>query len=388
MPFGLVSAWNKRRRSKSEDHINPWVYKPVECWKIDGSAPPAKRHHGSAVFTLKEMEEATHSFSEQNLLGKGGFGRVYKGTLRSGESQIVAIKKMDLPSFKAAEGEREFRVEVDILSRLDHPNLVSLIGYCADGKHRFLVYEYMPRGNLQDHLNGLFVCEFCTTSQTFVLEDVLVLQQLPGIRELKMDWPLRLKVALGAARGLAYLHSSSAVGIPIVHRDFKSTNILLDNNFEAKISDFGLAKLMPEGQETCVTARVLGTFGYFDPEYTLTGKLTLQSDVYAFGVVLLELLTGRRAVDLNQGPNDQNLVLQVRHILNDKKRLRKIIDPDMSRNSYTMESIAMFASLASRCVRIDSTERPSMIECVKELQLIVYTNSKGLGMTLHTFRMI
>ncbi|XP_027097581.1 probable serine/threonine-protein kinase PBL28 isoform X2 [Coffea arabica] len=386
MPFGLVSAWNKRRRSKSEDHINPWVYKPVECWKIDGSAPPAKRHHGSAVFTLKEMEEATHSFSEQNLLGKGGFGRVYKGTLRSGE--IVAIKKMDLPSFKAAEGEREFRVEVDILSRLDHPNLVSLIGYCADGKHRFLVYEYMPRGNLQDHLNGLFVCEFCTTSQTFVLEDVLVLQQLPGIRELKMDWPLRLKVALGAARGLAYLHSSSAVGIPIVHRDFKSTNILLDNNFEAKISDFGLAKLMPEGQETCVTARVLGTFGYFDPEYTLTGKLTLQSDVYAFGVVLLELLTGRRAVDLNQGPNDQNLVLQVRHILNDKKRLRKIIDPDMSRNSYTMESIAMFASLASRCVRIDSTERPSMIECVKELQLIVYTNSKGLGMTLHTFRMI
>ncbi|XP_027100409.1 probable serine/threonine-protein kinase PBL28 isoform X2 [Coffea eugenioides] len=360
MPFGLVSAWNKRRRSKSEDHINPWVYKPVECWKIEGSAPPAKRHHGSAVFTLKEMEEATHSFSEQNLLGKGGFGRVYKGTLRSGE--IVAIKKMDLPSFKAAEGEREFRVEVDILSRLDHPNLVSLIGYCADGKHRFLVYEYMPRGNLQDHLNG--------------------------IGELKMDWPLRLKVALGAARGLAYLHSSSAVGIPIVHRDFKSTNILLDNNFEAKISDFGLAKLMPEGQETCVTARVLGTFGYFDPEYTLTGKLTLQSDVYAFGVVLLELLTGRRAVDLNQGPNDQNLVLQVRHILNDKKRLRKIIDPDMSRNSYTMESIAMFASLASRCVRIDSTERPSMIECVKELQLIVYTNSRGLGMTLHTFRMI
>ncbi|KAL3511253.1 hypothetical protein ACH5RR_030654 [Cinchona calisaya] len=360
MPFGLVSAWNRRRRSKSEDHINSWINKSVECWQTEGSNPPAKKHHGSAVFTLKEMEEATHSFSEQNLLGKGGFGRVYKGTLRSGE--VVAIKKMDLPPFKEAEGEREFRVEVDILTRLDHPNLVTLIGYCADGKHRFLVYEYMQRGNLQDHLNG--------------------------IGELKMDWPLRLKAALGAAKGLAYLHSSSAVGIPIVHRDFKSTNILLDNNFEAKISDFGLAKLMPEGQETCVTARVLGTFGYFDPEYTLTGKLTLQSDVYAFGVVLLELLTGRRAIDLNQGPNDQNLVLQVRHILNEKKRLRKIIDPDMSRNSYTMESIAMFASLASRCVRIDSIERPSMTECVKELQLIVYTNSKGLGMTLHTFRMI
>ncbi|KAH0668949.1 hypothetical protein MTR67_022064 [Solanum verrucosum] len=361
MPFGLVSAWNKRRRSKSEDMLNPWIYKPVEYWQIEDQNPPAaKRRHGSSVFTLKEMEEATNSFSDDNLLGKGGFGRVYKGTLRSGE--IVAIKKMDLPSFKEAEGEREFRVEVDILSRLDHPNLVSLIGYCADGKHRFLVYEYMHKGNLQDHLNG--------------------------IAEVKMDWPLRLKVAIGAARGLAYLHSSSAVGIPIIHRDFKSTNILLNTSYDAKISDFGLAKLMPEGQQSCVTSRVLGTFGYFDPEYTLTGKLTLQSDVYAFGVVMLELLTGRRAVDLTLGPSDQNLVLQVRHILNDKKRLRKVIDPEISRSSYTMESITMFANLASRCVRTDSSERPSMVDCIKELQLILHTNTKGLSMTMHTFRMI
>ncbi|KAH9773455.1 putative serine/threonine-protein kinase PBL28 [Citrus sinensis] len=337
------------------------VYKPVEHWKLeDQPIQPQKRHRGSSVFTLKEMEEATCSFSDDNFLGKGGFGRVYKGTLRSGE--VVAIKKMELPRFKEADGEHEFRVEVDILSRLDHPNLVSLIGYCADGKHRFLVYEYMQKGNLQDHLNG--------------------------IGEPKMDWPLRLKVALGAAKGLAYLHSSSAVGIPIVHRDFKSTNVLLSANFEAKISDFGLAKLMPEGQETYVTARVLGTFGYFDPEYTSTGKLTLQSDVYAFGVVLLELLTGRRAVDLNQGLSDQNLVLQVRHILNDRKKLRKVIDPELSRSSYTMESIAMFANLASRCVRTESSERPSMAECVKELQLIIYTNSKGLNMPLHALRMV
>ncbi|XP_051146152.1 probable serine/threonine-protein kinase PBL28 isoform X1 [Andrographis paniculata] len=360
MPFGLVSAWNKRRRSKSEDQNSPWTYKPVEFWQIEYGNPPAKRRSATTVFTLKEMEEATCSFSEDNLLGKGGFGRVYKGTLKSGE--VVAIKKMDLPPFKEAEGEREFRVEVDILSRLDHPNLVNLIGYCADRKQRFLVYEYMHKGNLQDHLNG--------------------------IGEVKMDWPLRLKVALGAARGLAYLHSSSDVGIPIVHRDFKSTNILLDDNYDAKISDFGLAKIMPEGQETCVTGTVLGTFGYFDPEYTLTGKLTLQSDVYAFGVVLLELLTGRRAVDLNQGPSDQNLVLQVKNILNEKKKLKRVIDPELRRSSYTMESIAMFANLASRCVRTDSQERPSMIECVKELQLILCINTKGLGMAMHTLRMI
>ncbi|KAK8526481.1 hypothetical protein V6N11_075676 [Hibiscus sabdariffa] len=352
MPFSFISAWKKRRRSNTRDHTDPWIYKPAEYWGIEDQTPqPTKRRHGSSIFTLKEMEESTCSFSDENLLGKGGFGRVYKGTLQSGE--VVAIKKMELPPSKKAEGEREFRVEVDILSRLDHPNLVSLIGYCADGKHRFLVYEYMQKGNLQDHLNGS--CEK------------------------KMDWPSRLKVAIGASRGLAYLHSNSEVGIPIVHRDFKSTNVLLNGNFEAKISDFGLAKLMPEGQEIDVTARVLGTFGYFDPEYTSTGKLTLQSDVYAFGVVLLELLTGRRAIDLNQGPSDRNLVVQVRHILNDRKKLRKVIDPEMARSSYTIESIAMFANLASRCVRVKSRERPSMPECVKELQLIFCTNAKGLG---------
>ncbi|CAI0379657.1 unnamed protein product [Linum tenue] len=308
------------------------------------------------------MEDATCSFSEGNFLGKGGFGRVYRGTLRSREVKSLLYNQV------GQEGEREFRVEVDILSRLDHPNLVSLIGYCADRKQRFLVYEYLSNGNLQDHLNAIFIA---------------------GIGEAKMDWTQRLKVAIGAARGLAYLHSPSAVGIPIVHRDFKSTNVLLGDNFEAKISDFGLAKLMPEGQEIYATAMVLGTFGYFDPEYTSTGKLTLQSDVYAFGVVLLELLTGRRAVDLNQGPTDQNLVLQVRHILNNRKKLRRVIDPDMPRSSYSLESVAMFANLASRCVRTESNERPSMAECVKELQVIIYTNNtKNLGIGGSSFKIL
>ncbi|CAN6448602.1 unnamed protein product [Victoria cruziana] len=208
MPFGFLSAWNRRRRSKSHDLSDPWMYKRLEYWQIDHGVPAtARKRHIGSVFTFKEMEEATLSFNDENLLGKGGFGRVYKGILRSG--QAVAIKKMELPSSKEADGEREFRVEVDLLSRLDHPNLVALIGYCADGKHRFLVYEYLRNGNLQNHLNGT--------------------------RRKKLDWPLRLKIALGAARGLAYLHSSAPLGFPIVHRDFKSTNILLDENFEVKV---------------------------------------------------------------------------------------------------------------------------------------------------------
>lgn len=349
MPFNIVSAWNKRRRSRSHDHIDPWVYKPMESWQLRDQNHPSKKRHCSSVFTLKEMEEATCCFNDENLIGKGGFGKVYKGILRNGE--VVAIKKMEVPPSKQADSEHEFRVEVDILSRLDHPYLVTLIGYCADGQQRFLVYEFMPKGNLHNLLNG--------------------------ITEVKMDWPSRLKIALGAARGLAYLHSSSAVGIPIVHRDFKSTNILLTENFEPKISDFGLAKLMPEDEDIYSTTKMLGTFGYFDPEYALTGKLTLQSDVYAFGIVLLELLTGRQALELSQGPADQNLIHQVRNIVLDRKKLRKVIDPDMSRSSCTMESVTMFAILASRCVRIKSSMRPPMAECVKELELVYYTYLKA-----------
>jgi len=148
---------------------------------------------------------------------------------------------MELPTFKEAEGEREFRVEVDILSRLEHPNLVSLIGYCADGKDRFLVYEYLQHGNLQDHLNGQFIAQNTILIPRSLIAYLVICNCILGYGKAKMEWPLRLKVALGSARGLAYLHSSSDVGIPIVHRDFKSTNILLNANFEAKVTILRLA---------------------------------------------------------------------------------------------------------------------------------------------------
>lgn len=314
-------------------------------WQVPHMVPvPAMRLPLVAhIFTLKEMQEATDNFSMDNLLGEGGFGRVYRGVLGSGK--VVAIKQMDPAPSKGAQGEREFRVEVDVLSRLNHPNLVQLIGYCADSTQRILVYEFMPNGNLQEHLHGIV--------------------------RVKMDWLMRVRIALGAARALEHLHSGPATGNPIIHRDFKSSNILLDEKFQCKVSDFGLAKLVPFGNKTYVSTRVLGTFGYFDPQYTATGRLTLKSDVYGFGVVLLELLTGRKAVDLTSlNLRKQNLVSQVRHALKDKRKLRKVVDSELSINTFLLDTISRYATLASRCVRDDPDRRPSMKECVRELEQI------------------
>lgn len=299
------------------------------------------------VFTLKEMQEATNDFCGDNMLGEGGFGRVYRGVLRSG--QVVAIKLMEGWGC-ASQGEREFRVEVDILSRLNHPNLVRLIGYCADKHQRLLVYEFVNHGNLQEHLHGVL--------------------------RTKTNWQTRVKIALGAARGLCHLHHSPAIGNPVIHRDFKSSNILLGDDFQAKVCDFGLAKLVPFGSKTYVSTRVLGTFGYLDPQYTATGHVTLKSDVYGFGVVLLELLTGRRAVDATQALTRQNLVTQVKGQLKWRSRLKRMIDPEISRDSYHVESVAAFAGLAARCVREDGNRRPSMRECVRELEnILLHTSS-------------
>ncbi|KAJ7539019.1 hypothetical protein O6H91_11G073300 [Diphasiastrum complanatum] len=276
----IFTSWRKRKQNKdSEDTI--WLRKPLEYYQITPLSPIIRSAATVAIiFTLKEMRQATRNFSYDMLLGEGGFGRVYRGVLSSG--QVVAIKQMDPALSRSAQAEREFRVEVDILSRLNHPNLVKLIGYCADKGYRILVYEFMRQGNLQEHLHGIV--------------------------RVRMDWCTRVGVALGVAKALEYLHAGPATGNPVIHRDLKSSNILLDERFQPKVSDFGLAKLVPFGSKTYVSTRVLGTFGYFDPQYTATGQLTVKCDVYAFGVVLLELLTGRRPVDASQSVRKQNLV--------------------------------------------------------------------------------
>ncbi|KAE9455217.1 hypothetical protein C3L33_12849, partial [Rhododendron williamsianum] len=223
----------------------------------------ATAHIAAQTFTFRELATATKNFRPECLLGEGGFGRVYKGRLES-TGQVVAVKQLDR---NGLQGNREFLVEVLMLSLLHHPNLVNLIGYCADGDQRLLVYEFMPLGSLEDHLHDL-----------------------PPDKE-PLDWNTRMKIAAGAAKGLEYLHDKA--NPPVIYRDLKSSNILLDEGYHPKLSDFGLAKLGPVGDKTHVSTRVMGTYGYCAPEYAMTGQLTLKSDVYSFGVVFLELITGR-----------------------------------------------------------------------------------------------
>ncbi|KAJ9686115.1 hypothetical protein PVL29_015146 [Vitis rotundifolia] len=235
---------------------------------------------GLQVFTFKQLHSATGGFGKSNVVGHGGFGLVYRGVLHDGRK--VAVKLMDRAG---KQGEEEFKVEVELLSRLRSPYLLALLGYCSDNNHKLLVYEFMANGGLQEHLYPISGSNSVSS---------------------RLDWETRLRIALEAAKGLEYLHEH--VSPPVIHRDFKSSNILLDKNFHAKVSDFGLAKLGSDKAGGHVSTRVLGTQGYVAPEYALTGHLTTKSDVYSYGVVLLELLTGRVPVDMKRASGEGVLV--------------------------------------------------------------------------------
>ncbi|KAI3423114.1 Protein kinase domain-containing protein [Psidium guajava] len=291
------------------------------------------------TFTFRELATATKNFRSECFLGEGGFGRVYKGQLES-TGQVVAVKQLDR---NGLQGNREFLVEVLMLSLLHHPNLVNLIGYCADGDQRLLVYEFMPFGSLEDHLHDL----------------------PPGKEPL--NWNTRMKIAAGAARGLEYLHDKA--NPPVIYRDFKSSNILLDEGFHPKLSDFGLAKLGPTGDKSHVSTRVMGTYGYCAPEYAMTGQLTVKSDVYSFGVVLLELITGRKAIDSSLPHGEQNLVAWARPLVNDRRKFSKLADPSLQ-GQYPMRGLYQALAVASMCIQEQAAARPLTRDVVTALSYL------------------
>ncbi|XP_022149946.1 probable serine/threonine-protein kinase PBL17 isoform X2 [Momordica charantia] len=292
------------------------------------------------IFSFEEMKLATKNFRPDLILGEGGFGVVYKGVIdenvRPGfEIMQVAIKELNREGFQ---GDREWLAEVNYLGHLSHPNLVKLIGYCCEDEHRMLVYEYMACGSLEKHLFRRVGCS--------------------------LTWPKRMKIALDAAKGLAFLHGAET---PIIYRDFKSSNILLDDNYNAKLSDFGLAKEGPMGDQTHVSTRVMGTYGYAAPEYVMTGHLTARSDVYGFGVVLLEMLIGRRVMDKTRPSREHNLVEWARPLLNHNKKLLKILDPRME-GQYSTRIVLKVANLTSQCLSQNPKGRPLMSQVVQMLE--------------------
>ncbi|CAN6465835.1 unnamed protein product [Victoria cruziana] len=292
-------------------------------------------------FTISELRSITNNYSSSYLLGEGGFGPVYKGfideKLRPGvlKPQTVAVKLLDL---EGLQGHREWLAEVIYLGQLRHPHVVKLIGYCCEEEQRLLVYEFMARGSLENHLFKRF--------------------------SISLPWASRLKIALGAAKGLAFLHGLQK---PIIYRDFKASNILLDSDFKAKLSDFGLAKDGPEGEDTHVSTRVMGTHGYAAPEYVMTGHLTAKSDVYSFGVVLLELLTGLRATDKKRPTRQQNLVEWAKPYLNDGRKYGRIMDPNLD-GQYSIKGAQKALALAGQCLAHNPKNRPQMSTVVETLE--------------------
>ncbi|KAG8086106.1 hypothetical protein GUJ93_ZPchr0010g10784 [Zizania palustris] len=314
----------------------PQAYLPWQSSGGGGGDPwtPPAVIGGTASYA--DLEAATGGFSDGNLLGEGGFGHVYRGTLRGG--QEVAIKKLRPGS---GQGDREFHAEVEIISRVHHRNLVSLVDYCIYGDQRLLVYEYVPNNTLEFHLHG---------------------SGRPTL-----DWPRRWKIAVGAAKGLAYLHEDCRP--KIIHRDIKAANILLDYNFEPKVADFGLAKIQ-SGEDTHVSTRVMGTFGYLAPEYATTGKVNDRSDVFSFGVVLLELITGRRPVQSAEPYNDETLVSWARPLLIEaieEQVVDELIDPVIGAN-YDAHDMQRLITCAAGAVRYTARSRPRMIQIVRYLE--------------------
>ncbi|XP_062076366.1 probable serine/threonine-protein kinase PBL16 [Humulus lupulus] len=327
-------------KSRKEVRKLPSNPEEVESLRRDSALNPL------IAFTFKELKLMTDNFRQDYMLGGGGFGSVYKGfiteDLREGLTPLpVAVKVHD--GDNSHQGHREWLAEVIFLGQLSHPNLVKLVGYCCEDEHRVLIYEYMSRGSVENNLFSR------------------VLLPLP--------WSIRMKIAYGAAKGLAFLHEAEK---PVIYRDFKTSNILLDQDYNAKLSDFGLAKDGPEGDNSHVSTRIMGTYGYAAPEYIMTGHLTPRSDVYSYGVVLLELLTGRKSLDKLRPAREQNLTDWALPLLKEKKKVLSIIDPRLE--DYPTKGVHKAAMLAYHCLNKNPKARPLMRDVVDSLEPLQNTS--------------
>ncbi|XP_010264440.1 PREDICTED: probable receptor-like protein kinase At5g47070 isoform X2 [Nelumbo nucifera] len=316
-----------------------------------------RRSNDLRVFSFSELRRATRGFSRALMIGEGGFGCVYRGVVSISDDDPdakldVAVKQLNR---NGLQGHKEWITEVNFLGVVKHPSLVKLVGYCAEdderGIQRLLVYELMPNKSLEDHL----------------------LAKVPS----PLSWDMRLRIAQDAARGLAYLHEE--MDFQLIFRDFKTSNILLDEDFNAKLSDFGLARQGPTEGLSYVSTSVVGTVGYAAPEYIQMGRLTAKSDVWSFGVVLYELMTGRRSVDRNLPKGKQKLLEWVKPYVSDSKKFHLIIDPRLE-GQYCIESAQKLASLANKCLMKQPKSRPKMSEVVEMLgQIICETSSLSLS---------
>ncbi|CAA0811472.1 Leucine-rich repeat protein kinase family protein, partial [Striga hermonthica] len=311
--------------------------------KDSGGAPQLK---GARWFSYDELKKCTSNFSQSNQIGSGGYGKVYRGVLSTG--QVVAIKRAQQGS---TQGGLEFKTEIELLSRVHHKNLLGLVGFCFEQGEQMLVYEFMANGTLRESLSGK-----------------------SGVH---LDWKRRLRIALGSARGLAYLHELA--NPPIIHRDVKSSNILLDDNLTAKVADFGLSKLVSDSSKGHISTQVKGTLGYLDPEYYMTQQLTEKSDVYSFGVVMLELITAKQPIE-----KGKYVVREVRALIdkNDETHygLAEIMDP-IIRGAPCLVGFHRFIELAVQCVEELASDRPTMAEVVKSLENILQNDGLNTNST-------
>uniref|UniRef100_A0A0C9RXP1 TSA: Wollemia nobilis Ref_Wollemi_Transcript_5487_1819 transcribed RNA sequence n=1 Tax=Wollemia nobilis TaxID=56998 RepID=A0A0C9RXP1_9CONI len=283
------------------------------------------------IFSLKELHAATNNFNYDNKLGEGGFGSVYWGQLWDGSQ--IAVKRLKVWSTKA---EMEFAVEVEILGRVRHKNLLSLRGYCAEGQERLIVYDYMPNLSLLSHLHGQHAADSL------------------------LDWPRRMNIAIGSAEGIAYLHHYATPHI--IHRDVKASNVLLDSDFKAQVADFGFAKLIPDGA-THVTTRVKGTLGYLAPEYAMWGKASESCDVYSFGILLLELATGKKPIEKVIGSTVKRTITDWALPLVLEGKYDELADPKLQ-GKYIEEEFKRVVHVATMCAQNAPEKRPTMLEVV------------------------